>query len=194
MLAQPVGQRAMDTQPYTLSSGNIDTTIERYTGSIACLSARASALTGLALLSTLGRTPVGAGPYPHLTLLEAANRIMSDLVILHGVRWLLAHSAFPFDCYRVELGGERTRGCDVSASNARGARLVGQAEALAPASFRARKRTLLRRLWRSAASVEFRILLVNYDAIAEGRLRALPAHHWLLGVDIDDGTASVIRG
>jgi hypothetical protein len=194
MILATVGRLAMHTQAYTLSSSNIDTTIERYTSSIASLSARASALTGLALLSTLGRTPVGAGPYPCLTLLEAASRIMSDLVILHGVRSLLAHSAFPFDCYRVELGRERTNGFDVSASNSSGARLVGQAEAVPPASFRLRKRTLLRRLWRSAASVDFRILLVNYDAIAEGRLRALPAHHWLLGVDIDDGTASVIRG
>jgi hypothetical protein len=184
----------MCVQAQTLTSANIDPAIERYTSSLACFSARANALSGLALLGTLQREPVRVGPYPSLALLEAANRILSDLVILHGVRWLLAHSCFPFESYTVELGGERAGRFDVVASNAAGSRLIGEAAAACPASFRMRKRRLLKKLWRRAAQAEFRILLVNYDAIAHGALRALPANQWLVGVDIEDGTATAIRG
>jgi len=35
----------------------------------------------LDLLTALKREALGAGPYPHVTMFEAANRILSDLVI-----------------------------------------------------------------------------------------------------------------
>jgi len=46
-----------------------------------------SGLRGLRLFQYLKRNQVGLGPYPHVTLFEAANRIMTDMVILKGIKW-----------------------------------------------------------------------------------------------------------
>jgi hypothetical protein len=55
-------------------------------------------------------------PYPTVTRFEAANRIMSDLVILYGVKWLLDNSVFPFENYIVEYGNEDKNGFDIRAA------------------------------------------------------------------------------
>jgi len=80
----------------TLSRENIDQTLVEYVTSIECLGESVAALRGVRLLEALKRDIVGIGPYPAVTLFEAANRIMTDLVILYGVRWLLRNAVFPF--------------------------------------------------------------------------------------------------
>ena len=116
------------------------------------------------------------------------------LVTLHGVRWLLAQSSFPFKCYTVGLGAQDDAGFDVVASNESGARLIGEAADVSPTAFRSHQHTLLKKLWRDEADAEFRILIVNYAAVAQAPPEALPANQWLIAVDVHDGTATAMRG
>jgi hypothetical protein len=64
----------------------------------------------------LKREAVGAGRYPNVTLFEAANRIMTDVVMLNGVRWLLKDEVFPFRAYTVEYGHGNEGAHDIEAS------------------------------------------------------------------------------
>src|SRR5262245_4361489 len=88
----------------TISKMNVDQIITKYVASVERLGESIANLKGLSLLTALKREAVGMGPYPNVTLFEAANRIMTDLVILYGLRWLLNHRSFPFDSYTVEYG------------------------------------------------------------------------------------------
>jgi len=71
----------------SLNRQNIDFAIHKYTSSIAEIGDMLSGLRGLRLFQYLKRNQVGLGPYPHVTLFEAANRIMTDMVILKGIKW-----------------------------------------------------------------------------------------------------------
>jgi hypothetical protein len=56
---------------------------------VETIRASVAGMSGLRLLKALKRDQVKVGPYPHVTLFEAANRIMTDMVILYGVKWIL---------------------------------------------------------------------------------------------------------
>ena len=176
----------------SLSADNIDQMIERHTDSIRALAVPIAQLAGLSLGSSLKRTPARIGPYPRLSLFEAAHRIMSDLVMLHGVKWLLKSGLFPFDAYRVER--DRRGGLDVLANNESGAHLVGGALNVSRSSFQKRKRAVLDTLGDKRCDADFRVLMVNHDAIGRDAIRALPSRHWLLAIDVQDGAATAIRG
>jgi hypothetical protein len=90
--------------PREFTAGNIDSLLSRYLADAELMVESIAGFRGVRLLSALNRDPVGSRPYPGITLFEAANRIMTDLVILHGVRWLLMQSAFPFHEHTVEYG------------------------------------------------------------------------------------------
>jgi hypothetical protein len=116
----------MNVERRVLTSGNIDRVLSSRTAQLEDLGRPIVGLKGLDMLQALKRKEVGSGPYPHVTLSEAANRIMSDLVILHGVKWLLDRRQFPFDKYEVELGIEDKNGFDVRARSGQH-ELVGEA-------------------------------------------------------------------
>lgn len=78
------------------------------------------------------------GPYPGVTLFEAANRIMTDLVTLHGVAWLLKNKVFPFDSYAVGFGNENDLGFNIRAGGVDGETLVGEVSNVARHSSRPR--------------------------------------------------------
>jgi hypothetical protein len=120
-------------------------------------------LTGLPLLIAVKRNCLGHGPYPKVTLFEAANRIMSDLVILHGVAGLLENKTFPFTEYKVEFGNEDRNGFDIRASSDAGT-LVGEAFNVAPSFFQGKKRTALKKLRDFAAGETYRLIMFNEDA------------------------------
>jgi hypothetical protein len=121
-------------------------------------------LKGRPLLWALKREPLKAGPYPGLTLFEAANRIMSDLVILYGVKWLLDHNVFPFGTYTVEYGNEDKSGFDIRA-NADGRTLIGEAFNVARSFFQGKKTAMLKKLRQSGDSADYKIIMFNHDAV-----------------------------
>lgn len=116
----------------------------------------------LDLLKVLKRGAVGAGPYPHVTMFEAANRILSDLVILYGVKWLLENDVFPFERYEVEYGNENKNGFDICAAG-NGKTLVGEAFNVAPSFFQAKKCSMIKKVAESSA--DYKIIMFNHDAV-----------------------------
>src|SRR6266849_9706990 len=110
----------------TLSKTNIDETLAEYVASVEHLGASIGSLRGFRLFEALKRDVLGTGPYPAVSLFEAANRIMTDLVILYGVRWLLKQAVFSFDTYLVEYGNDDKKGFDIQAT-ADGSKLIGEA-------------------------------------------------------------------
>jgi hypothetical protein len=148
----------------TLSSANIDPTLAEYVASVEHLGESIANLRGIRLLEALKREVVGAGPYPAVTLFEAANRIMTDLVILYGVRWLLRQTVFPFDTYTVEYGNDDKKGFDIQAAS-KGLTLIGEAFNVAPSFFQVKKGAMLRKLREPTAKADFKIIMFNHDAV-----------------------------
>ena len=150
-----------------LALSNIDEEIRRLAEGIEEIGPSIHGVTGVALLDALKRQKVGVGPYPGVSLFEAANRIMSDLVILHGVKWLLETESFPFSEYRVELGHGNVQPFDIQA--VRGAQsLAGEAFNVAPSFFQGKKSAMLGKLRKDATEKTYRLILVNHDAVAPG--------------------------
>lgn len=147
-----------------LSGLNIDTTLEEYLASIEPLGESIANLRGIRLFEALKRDEVCAGPYPNVSLSEAANRIMTDLVILYGVRWILRHSVFPFDTYIVEYGNDAQKGFDIRATSD-SMTLIGEAFNVAPSYFQGKKSAMLRKLREPAAIADFKLVMFNHDAL-----------------------------
>ena len=105
------------TSTRTFDRNNIKPYIRQYRAAIRTVGDSIAGLRGIRLLHALKRTQLDFGIYTDVTLFEAANRIMSDLVILQGVKFLLENrAAFPFDSYTVELGNEDRNDFDIRAS------------------------------------------------------------------------------
>jgi len=119
---------------------------------------------GLRLIQALKREAVEAGPYPKVTLFEAANRIMSDLVILYGVRWLLDNNVFPFGTYTVQYGIDDKNAFDIQATSD-GKKLIGEAFNVAPSFFQTKKTSVLKKLRQRDVSADYKIIMFNHDAV-----------------------------
>ncbi|MGO8747492.1 MAG: hypothetical protein ACLQNE_16080 [Thermoguttaceae bacterium] len=148
----------------TLCNSNIDQTLKDYVAEVEHLGESVASLRGFQLFEALKRDIVGTGPYPKVTLFEAANRVMTDLVILYGVRWLLKHHVFPFDTYVVEYGNDDEQGFDIQASSDTSA-LIGEAFNVAPSFFQGKKGSMLKKLRQSTARADFKLIMFNHDAV-----------------------------
>jgi hypothetical protein len=175
----------------TISRTNVDQIIAEYTESVENLGASIADLRGLRLFKALKRDPVGAGRYPGVTLFEAANRIMSDLVILHGVKWLLNHHVFPFDGYTVEYGNEDKNGFDIRAA-ANGKTLIGEAFNVAQSFFQTKKNAMLKKLRDPAATADFKIIMFNDDAVQPNYVPKPQDKEFYVVVNIDAGAVKVV--
>lgn len=169
----------------TLTASNVDGIREEFCHSLAEIGPSVRGLTGLRLLNSLKRDRVGVGPYPNVTLFEAANRIMSDLVILYGIAGLLRSGAFPFDAYTVEFGNENRNDFDIQA-NSESASLRGEAFNVSRSLFPGKNRASLSKLRTRAAEASHRIILFNSDAcLPERVVRDAQVDH--IRVDIESG-------
>ena len=145
-----------------ISRTNIEQVIAQYQASVDAIENPLINYRGLELLQTMKRGVLGAGPYPHVSVFEAANRILSDLVILQGVKWLLEKNTFPFDAYSMEYGTDDETGYDVTARRD-GRTLKGEAFNVAPSFFQTKKSKMLTKLRKAEA--DFKVLLFNDDAV-----------------------------
>ncbi len=147
----------------SLSKENIDQIIQRYLALIENVGDSILNMKGLKLLEALKRDAVCIGPYPDVTLFEAANRIMTDLVILYGTKWLLDHHTFPFNEYMVEYGNESKNQFDIRAQSRNGT-LIGEAFNVAPSFFQGKKSAMLNKLRSSVA--DYKLIMFNHDAVS----------------------------
>ena len=105
------------TSTRTFDRNNIKPFIRQYRAAIRTVGDSIAGLRGRPPAARAEAHAAGLRLYTDVTLFEAANRIMSDLVILQGVKFLLENrAAFPFDSYTVELGNEDRNDFDIPAS------------------------------------------------------------------------------
>jgi hypothetical protein len=175
--------------PNIITAANVDQCLLAYEKSIEDVGSHIPLLRGISLIRELKRGKTGVGPYAHVSLFESANRIMTDLVILHGVRWLLANKRLGFDRYNVEYGHENNNGYDIRAK--RGQRtLVGEAFNVAPSFFQGKKAAMIRKL-RIDKKAKVKLILFNHDAVAKGYVPKPPAGMHFVFVDIGTGKCTM---
>ena len=150
-----------------LDSKNIDREIRQYLEELNRIEIPTPQEDILVFIDSLKRKPLGYGPYPKVSLFEASNRIMSDLIVLFGVRQLLnqgtvGHNRLPFREYVVHLGVEG--GSDLEAA-AEGQRLIGEAFNVAPSLFQKKNRDMKKKLLQSVNRADYRLIIFNADAV-----------------------------
>jgi len=148
-----------------LDKVNIDSTIKEYLGKLDSIKLPAPPNDVLLLMYSVKRKPLDSGPYLGVSFFEASNRILSDLVILFGVRQLLRKTLIgkvqlPFGEYEVALGVEG--GNDLRATVG-GRTLIGEAFNVAPSFFQTKKNSAIKKLKKRSA--DYRLLLFNSDAV-----------------------------
>jgi hypothetical protein len=173
-----------------LNAGNIGSITKQFHAGIAAIGQSVQGKTGVALFHALKREKLIGGPYPGVSLFEAANRIMSDLVILGGVAALLEKRVFPFTSYTVEFGNEDRNGFDIRAT-AGGETLVGEAFNVAPSFYQGKKNSALKKLRKGGSDASYRILMFNDDAVSPGYAPKAEAGFYHLLVGVDAGTAQL---
>jgi hypothetical protein len=174
-----------------LTQQNIRQTLNDYLASVEHLGTSISALKGIPLFEALKRDHLESGPYPGVTLFEAANRVMTDLVMLYGVRWLLASAAFPFTEYSVEYGNEDKKGFDIQAT-AGGKVLIGEVFNVARSFFPVKKNATLKKLRRPQSKADFKLVMFNSDAVLPEYSPQLRANERFVVVRVGTGEASLV--
>lgn len=175
----------------TLNKLNIDNAIRNYELSIADIGKIDSKLTGIKLFQYLKRSLIGLGPYPHVTLFEAANRIMTDLVILKGIKWILDNNSFPFEEYCVEYGNEDKNDHDIMAASV-GKRLIGEAFNVAPSFFSGKRYSTQKKLRSSSAIADYKLIIANSDSVKDDYHPPLKDGEYFLYVDIETGEGRLL--
>lgn len=173
-----------------LTLENIDSITTVFHQELAVIGESIAGKTGVALMLALKRDRLGHGPYPGVSLFEAANRIMSDLVILHGVAALLKDKHFPFDEYLVEFGNENRNRFDICA-NTQNLSLAGEAFNAAPSFFPNKKRTALKKLRSNALEENYKIIMFNAEACSGKGLKPEIDGTYQIAVDIATGLVCI---
>ena len=168
---------------HDLNAGNVNVALDEYLVSIAEIGTTIDGMRGIELFTSLKRNVIGSGPYSHVSLFEAANRIMTDLVILYGVRWLLQDATLPFKQYTVEYGHEDKNLHDITAL-ADELTCYGEAFNVAPSFFQTKKASALKKLRRDISNSDYTLLLVNSDAVSPGYTPRIEPKEYIVFVDI----------
>ena len=172
-----------------LTTKNIDESLSEYLNSIESVGASIEGKRGIELFQSIKRDKTGSGPYPGVSLFEASNRIMTDLVILYSVKWILKNSTFPFDKYVVEYGNEDKN--DIGASNGVET-LSGEAFNVAQSFFQGKKSAMLRKLRKQENDSKYKLILVNSDAVNSNYTPKLNKGEYLLLVNIARGEGKIM--
>lgn len=175
----------------TLDASNIDEITNDFSASLALIGNSLQGKTGVPLFMALKREKLNEGPYPDVSLFEAANRIMSDLVILKGIAGLLKNNQFPFDSYTVEFGNENRNKFDILAE-IRSETLVGEAFNVAPSFFQSKKYSVQKKMKQHGEHATYRILMYNEDAVKQNYSPIIEEGFYHVRVSIESGKVEVI--
>ena len=129
-----------------LNNLNIDKVIKDYKSLLNQIPLLLKSDNTLEFLKEIKRDKVNYGPYPNVTLFESANRIMTDLTILLGVKKLLSGEIkeLKYNKYIVEFGNDNKNHNDIYAFN-KFSTLIGEAFYVAPSFFQIRNIPRLRK-------------------------------------------------
>lgn len=175
----------------TFNSTNIGPYIRHYRTSIRTIGKSIGGLRGIPLLHAMKRTQLDFGYKRPITLFEASNRIMSDLVILYGVKAMLNdRTRFPFDAYTVELGNEDKNGFDITAQG-NGKHLVGEAFNVATSYYQGKKNHALRKLRTKGCQADYRVIIANADSVDARYRPDINSNEYFIFVNVETGRARV---
>jgi hypothetical protein len=151
--------------PRNLNLRNIEKAIVDYEALVNEMPDYVQGGNGFLLLEKLKRDNLTIGPYPGVSLFEAANRILTDIVILKGVQILLNGEipGIDYEEYFVEYGNENRQGNDIIADNGKN-RLRGEAFNVATSLFNWKNRKTVKKLLGSKEECEHLIVVYNSDA------------------------------
>jgi len=173
-----------------LNQSNIDKVLYDYFSSIENIGATQPELMGIEFFLNLKRGKVGTGPYPEVSMFEAANRIMTDIVILRGIKWLIKSSRTPFTEFRVEYGNEDKHSHDITAENC-GIRMAAEAFNVAPSFFQTKKRLSTKKLANSEFNPDYKLVIANSDSVSETYSPKLDDGFQYLFVDVNSDSAVI---
>lgn len=154
--------------PVILNRNNIEQAITNYKSLLYNIPLKFEAKTVLEMLTNLKRKDLEFGPYPEVTLFESANRIMSDLTILYGIKRLF-EGAIPeidFDEYKVEYGHDNENDHDIMASKGK-IKLIGEGFNVAESYFGPKKTSALKKMRLRPTKYDQLLLIYNSDAVSK---------------------------
>lgn len=146
-----------------LNCENIDYIYSQYSSKMQSMDTGLSGLSGVELFHHLKRVNVNSGPYPDVSLFEAINLIMTDLVLFKGIKWLLTNKTFPFDEYTVQLGSKHNKQYDIVAECC-GVELIGESFNVSPSFFQSKKHAMLKKIRNSTFQPKYKLIISNSDA------------------------------
>jgi len=176
-----------DKFPRNLNARNIDETIENYLHLLQEYPKEIKGNTPYDFLKKIKREETTASLYTGLTLFESANRIMTDLVILFGIKELLEGKIpeISYEEYIVEYGNENKNPFDITAIK-EGFELRGEAFNVAQSYFGNKRRYSLEKL-RENNNTNIQIILIyNKDAVGGNYKRISFDDEFHLVVDLDE--------
>ena len=157
--------------PRKLNKHNIQNAIADYKVLLADIPLIIQESNLLNLLHRLKRGEIGTGPWKNVSIFEAANRIMTDLVILLGVKRII-DGEFPnlnmFTEFEVEFGNENKNEHDII-SYAGDKVLIGEAFNVAPSFFNVKKSKTVKKLIGSNLTPDYIVVLCNADSHEQTR-------------------------
>jgi hypothetical protein len=171
--------------PRELDRSNIENAISDYLTLLNQLPLHIKSENVLDFLTDIKRKELNCGPYPHVTLFESANRIMTDLVILYGVKELLNGKIkdLDFEKYQVEFGTENFNDNDIFAQD-KNSVLVGEAFNVAKSFFQSKKAKSLKKLRGEKNKNKILLLLYNADAVEKNYIPKLQENEFHLPIEL----------
>ena len=109
------------------------------------------------------------------------------------MRWLLKHEVFPFRAYTVEYGHGNEGAHDIVASEG-GKALIGEVFNVAPSFFPIKKAAALKKLRASKVRANYKVILVNHDAVGASYVPKPREGEYLVFVNIETGEARLVQG
>ena len=158
--------KSIDDIPRKINKENIDEAINTYKILLEEIPLSIEGNSVIDLLTRLKRGHINSGPWKNVSIFEAANRIMTDLVILFGIKQIL-NGQFPhlveFIEFDIELGNENKNLHDIM-SKSNGKTLIGEAFNVAPSFFNLKKAISIKKLIGSNSPKDYLIILCNSDS------------------------------
>ena len=178
-------------KPVKISRNNFENKYANYLESILDMDLQLNYKDNYDFFYSVKRKPVRNGPHPNVSAFEAANRIMSDLVIWGALEMLLYPKEilpFKFDEFTIKLGNKS--GIDIE-SMKENERLIGEAFNVAP-SFFYQKCSKERKDLIQNDSAKIKIITYNLDAVENSpKFKRYTSLHkdendiWYLPINLD---------
>ncbi|KAA6325538.1 hypothetical protein EZS27_025265 [termite gut metagenome] len=171
----------------TLNKNNIDENIQTYISLLKEIDINISCSNLSVFLNKLKRDPIGKGPYKDVSLFEASNRIMTDLVILSGVKELLEgkHKDICFTEYIVEYGNENKNKHDIIVKENEEIVLKGEAFNVAESFFKNKKRSSLKKL-KETENKDIKLILLYNEEVTKQNEPEKQGNVYYIKVNIDE--------